>query len=74
MAEYRISGAVVSDWVRSYREVCQNNGEEKSQLEMMEELYDRSVVASVNSSFITNSLAMRTLEKRCRVQRLFQKT
>ena len=27
-----------SNWVRSYREDCQNNDEEKSQLEMMEEL------------------------------------
>ena len=38
MAEYGISGATVSNWVRSYREECQNNDEEKSQLEMMEEL------------------------------------
>ena len=38
MAEYGISRATVSNWVRSYREECQNNDEEKSQLEMMEEL------------------------------------
>ena len=38
VSEYGISGATVSNWVRSYREECQNNGEEKSQLEMMEEL------------------------------------
>ena len=37
MAEYGISGATVSNRVRSYREECQNNDEEKSQLEMMEE-------------------------------------
>ena len=36
--EYGISGATVSNWVRSYREDCQNNDEEKSQVEMMEEL------------------------------------
>ena len=36
--EYGISRATVSNWVRSYREECQNNDEEKSQLEMMEEL------------------------------------
>ena len=38
VAEYGISGATVSNWVRSYREKCQNNDEEKSQVEMMEEL------------------------------------
>ena len=38
MAEYGISGATVSNWVRSYREECQNNDEEKSQLEIMEDL------------------------------------
>lgn len=38
VVEYGISRATVSDWVRSYREECQNNDEEKSQLEMMEEL------------------------------------
>lgn len=38
VAKYGISGATVSNWVRSYREECQNNDEEKSQLEMMEEL------------------------------------
>ena len=38
MAEYGISRATVSNWVRSYREECQNNDEKKSQLEMMEEL------------------------------------
>ena len=36
--EYGISRATVPNWVRSYREECQNNDEEKSQLEMMEEL------------------------------------
>ena len=38
VAEYSISGATVSNLVRSYREECKNNDEEKSQLEMMEEL------------------------------------
>lgn len=38
MVEYGLSRATVSNWVRSYREECQNNDEEKSQLEMMEEL------------------------------------
>ena len=38
MAEYGIFRATVSNWVLSYREECQNNDEEKSQLEMMEEL------------------------------------
>jgi len=38
VAEYGISRATVSNWVRSYREECQNNDEEKSQLDMMEEL------------------------------------
>ena len=38
VAEYGISRATVSNWVRSYREECQNNDEEKSKLEMMEEL------------------------------------
>ena len=38
VAEYGISGATVSNRVRSYREECQNNDEEKSQLEMIEEL------------------------------------
>jgi hypothetical protein len=38
VVEYGISRAIVSNWVRSYREECQNNDEEKSQLEMMEEL------------------------------------
>ena len=38
MAEYGIFRATVSNWVRSYREECQNNDEEKSQLEIMEDL------------------------------------
>ena len=38
VAEYGISRATVSNLVRSYREECQNNDEEKSQLEVMEEL------------------------------------
>ena len=39
VVDYGISGATVSNWVRSYRKECQNNDEEKSQLEMMEECY-----------------------------------
>ena len=35
VAEYGISRATVSNWGRSHREECQNNDEEKSQLEMM---------------------------------------
>ena len=38
MVEYGLSRATVSNWVRSYREECQNNDEEKSQLETIEEL------------------------------------
>ena len=38
VAEYGISRATVSNWVHLYREECQNNDAEKSQLEMMEEL------------------------------------
>ncbi|EHO18185.1 hypothetical protein HMPREF9623_00369 [Stomatobaculum longum] len=38
VAECGISRSTVFNWVRLYREECQNNDEEKSQLEMMEEL------------------------------------
>ena len=37
VAEYGISRATVSNWVRSYREECQNNDEEESRLKMMDE-------------------------------------
>ena len=37
VADYDIYRATVSNCERSYREECQNNDEEKSQLEMMEE-------------------------------------
>lgn len=37
-AEYGVSHATISNWVRSYREECQTNDHEKSQLELMEEL------------------------------------
>lgn len=37
-AEYGVSKATVSNWVRAYREECQINDEEKSQLELMEEV------------------------------------
>lgn len=33
VAEFGIFRAIVSNWVRSYREECQNNDEEKSQLD-----------------------------------------
>ena len=37
-AEYGVSKASISNWVRSYREECQTSDEEKSQLELMEEV------------------------------------
>ena len=37
-AEYGVSHATISNWVRSYREECQTNDAEKSQLELMEEV------------------------------------
>ena len=37
-AEYGVSKATISNWVRRYREECQTNDEEKTQLELMEEL------------------------------------
>lgn len=37
-AEYGVSNATIANWVRSYREECQTNGSEKSQLELMEEI------------------------------------
>jgi len=36
-AEYGVSPATVSNWVRAYREECLTNDEQKSQLELMEE-------------------------------------
>lgn len=36
-AEYGVSKATISNWVRTYREECQMNDSEKSQLELMEE-------------------------------------
>ena len=57
VAEYGISGATVSNRVRSYREECQNNDEEKSQLEMMEERRLRREKAELEkeSSFLKKS-------------------
>ena len=56
VAEYDISRATVSNWVRSYREECQNHDEEKSQLEMMEELrrlqHEKAALEKDNSSLI----------------------
>ncbi len=37
-AEYGVSKATVSNWVHAYREECQTNDTEKSQLELMEEV------------------------------------
>jgi Transposase. len=37
-AEYGVSKATISNWVRAYREECQNNESEMSQLELMEEV------------------------------------
>lgn len=37
-AGYGVSKATISNWVRAYREECQTNDAEKSQLELMEEV------------------------------------
>ena len=37
-AEYGVSQASISNWVRHYRKECQTNNKEKSQLELMEEV------------------------------------
>ena len=37
-AEYGISKATVSNWVKAYREECQINDEAKSELELLEEV------------------------------------
>lgn len=37
-AEYGVSKVTISNWVRAYREECQTNDAEKSQLELMEEV------------------------------------
>ncbi len=37
-AEYGVSKATVSNWVRAYREECQNNDAAISELQLMEEL------------------------------------
>lgn len=37
-AEYGVSKATISNWVRAYCEECQTNDAEKSQLELMEEV------------------------------------
>ena len=37
-AEYGVSKATVSNWVRAYREECQTNDEAKSELELLEEV------------------------------------
>lgn len=37
-AENGVSTASISNWVHDYRKECQSNDEEKSQLELMEEV------------------------------------
>lgn len=37
-SEYGVSKAAISKWVHAYREECQTNDAEKSQLELMEEV------------------------------------
>ena len=37
-AEYGVSKASISNWVRAYREECQTDDDAKSQLELMEEV------------------------------------
>lgn len=37
-AEYGVSNATISNWVRAYREECQTNDEAKSELELLEEV------------------------------------
>ena len=37
VAEYGVSPATVSNWVRAYREECLTNDKQKSKLELMEE-------------------------------------
>ena len=37
-AEYGVSTATISNWVRAYREECQNNEEAMNQLELMQEI------------------------------------
>ena len=38
-AEYGVSKASISNWVRAYRKECQTNDEERIKLELMEELH-----------------------------------
>ena len=37
-AEYGVSTATISNWVRAYREECQNNEGAMNQLELMQEI------------------------------------
>ena len=37
-AEYGVSKTTISNWVRTYREECQNNDADMSELKLMEEL------------------------------------
>ncbi len=37
-AEYGVSTATISNWVRAYREECQTNEEAMNQLELMQEI------------------------------------
>ncbi len=37
-AEYGASKATISNWIRNYREECQNNDEAKNEYELMQEV------------------------------------
>ena len=37
-AEYGVSNATISNWVRAYREECHTNDEAKSEIELLEEV------------------------------------
>lgn len=37
-AEYGVSKATISNWVKAYREECQTNDEAKTELELLEEV------------------------------------
>jgi transposase len=49
-SEYGVSHATISNWVRSYREECQTNDAEKSQLYAM-----KSQVYSMNSKVLSDT-------------------
>jgi len=53
VAGYDISGTAVSNWICLNGEECQNNDEEKSKLEMMEELH-----CLMSRKYVTYSVAL----------------